>query len=67
MIRTISFGSHTNLILRRLVFFCLADSEGCLDDSRRSTSGFVMFLGAYLISWCAKKHGTVSCSSIEAD
>ncbi|XP_058211456.1 uncharacterized mitochondrial protein AtMg00810-like [Rhododendron vialii] len=42
-----------------------ADWTGDLVD-RRSTSGFVVFLGSTPISWCAKKQPTVARSSAEA-
>ncbi|KAJ4762199.1 Gag/pol [Rhynchospora pubera] len=43
-----------------------ADWAGNVDD-RRSTSGFCVYLGKNLVSWCAKKQPTVSRSSTEAE
>jgi hypothetical protein len=43
-----------------------ADWVGC-PNTRRSTSDYVMFLGANLISWAAKRQPVVSCSSAEVD
>jgi histone deacetylase 1/2 len=46
--------------------FSDADWAGCLDD-RRSTSGFVVYVGSNIVSWNARKQATVSRSSTEAE
>jgi histone deacetylase 1/2 len=46
--------------------FSDADWAGCVDD-RRSIGGFAIFLGNYLVSWCAHKQATVSRTSTEAE
>ncbi|WVZ94141.1 hypothetical protein U9M48_040073 [Paspalum notatum var. saurae] len=64
---TVGFGlkilkSSSNLVSA----FSDVDWAGCCDD-RRSTGGFVVFLGSNLISWSAQKQTTVSRSSTEAE
>ncbi|XP_047264675.1 uncharacterized mitochondrial protein AtMg00810-like [Capsicum annuum] len=49
-----------------LTIYCDSDWDGC-SATRRSTTGFCIFLGSNRISWSAKKQPIVACSSTEAD
>jgi hypothetical protein len=49
-----------------LVAYTDADWAGC-PDTRRSTSGFCVFIGDSLVSWSSKRQAIVSRSSVEAE
>jgi histone deacetylase 1/2 len=49
-----------------IVAYSDADWAGC-PDTRRSTSGYCVYLGSSLVSWSSKRQPTVSRSSAEAE
>ena len=57
------YSTETNFDLRG---YSDSDWNGC-PDSRRSVTGYAMFVGDSLVSWKSKKQDTVSCSSAEAE
>ncbi|GJQ89436.1 ribonuclease H-like domain-containing protein [Tanacetum coccineum] len=50
----------------QLIAYSDADWAGC-PATRRSTSGYCVFLGDNLLTWSSKRQDTLSCSSVEAE
>jgi hypothetical protein len=64
---TLSTGLHIGTgTITSLTAYSDADWAGC-PDSRRSTSGYCVFLSDNLVSWSSKRQTTVSHSSAEAE
>jgi hypothetical protein len=64
---TLELGLHIRASSQLdLVVYSDADWAGC-PDTRKSTSGYAVFLGDTLISWSSKRQNTVSRSSAEAE
>ncbi|XP_021307140.1 uncharacterized protein LOC110431818 [Sorghum bicolor] len=64
---TLSSGLHIGTgSVDKLTAYSDANWAGC-PDSRRSTSGFCVYLGDNLVSWSSKRQTTVSRSSAEAE
>ena len=71
ILRYIRGTLHLGLLIRPsvpsdLVVYSDADWAGC-PDTRRSTSGYAVFLGDNLVSWSSKRQNTVSRSSAQAE
>ncbi|XP_021321359.1 uncharacterized protein LOC110437291 [Sorghum bicolor] len=65
---SVDFGLllHRRSSSTELVVYTDADWTGC-PDTRRSTSGYAVFLGDNLVSWSSKRQPVVSRSSAEAE
>jgi len=64
---TLDLGLHIRASSQSdLVVYSDADWAGC-PDTRKSTSGYAVFLGDNLVSWSSKRQNTVSRSSAEAE
>jgi hypothetical protein len=63
---TLDYGLLHRASSTDLVVYTDADWAGC-PDTRRSTSGYAVFLGGNLVSWSSKRQPVVSQSSAEAE
>ncbi|XP_072073935.1 uncharacterized mitochondrial protein AtMg00810-like [Arachis hypogaea] len=64
---TLEYGMfYSTLDEFKLMDNCDSDYAGDIDD-RKSTTGFVFFLGNNAISWCSKKQPIVTLSTCEAE
>ncbi|CAH9103888.1 unnamed protein product [Cuscuta europaea] len=64
---TLHFGLHLRPSpIDSLISYSDADWGGC-PDTRRSTSGYCVYLGDNLLSWSSKRQATLSRSSAEAE
>jgi hypothetical protein len=64
---TLTHGLHiSHSLVDTLTTYTDADWGGC-PDTRRSTSGYCVYLGDNLVPWSAKQQQTLSCSSAEAE
>jgi hypothetical protein len=64
---TIDYGLHLRCSsTHELIFYTNVDWTGCL-DTRRSTSGYVVFLEANVISWSSKPQPVVSRFTTKAE
>ncbi|XP_021995447.1 uncharacterized mitochondrial protein AtMg00810-like [Helianthus annuus] len=59
----LSLGTFSDLSLRA---YADADWAGC-PDTRRSTSGYCVYLGSNLLSWSSKRQAVVSRSRVKAE
>ncbi|KAL6582070.1 hypothetical protein OROMI_006084 [Orobanche minor] len=59
----IFYSSSSNYMLKG---YCDSDYAGDLDD-RKSTSGFLFFMGDHAIAWSSKKQAIVTLSSCESE
>lgn len=64
---TLSINLHlSSRLVDSLTTYSNADWAGC-PDSKRSTSGYYIFLSDNLVSWSSKRQTTVSCSSAKVE